>query len=150
MPWQIVIFLSLSLDQLPTRYYLHFHCCEVSLRFPFMWNFCWCYFLWDIFTLFIIATLPIYVTKFGFICSSHGIQESLKQQQHQYFRGQLFLLWLHLCWIWVSHPTLSFLFHCCIFIFLGQLPLVIITWVYHWDTRRQHGYMLCCLCVWPE
>ena len=104
------MFLSLSLDQLPTHYYLHFHCCGVSLRFPFMWSFCWCYFLWDIFTLFITTTLHIYITRFAFICSSHGIQESLKEWHHQYFHGQLFLLWLHL--------SLSFMSNIIIFFFL--------------------------------
>ena len=133
------MFLSLSLDQLPTHYCLHFHCCGVSLRFPFMWSFCWCYFLWDIFTLFITTTLHIYITRFAFICSSHGIQESLKEWHHQYFHGQLFLLWLHLSLSFMSNIIIFFFFAAFLF-FLGSSPL----WSSHGFISGTRGRMATC------
>lgn len=148
----------LSLDQLQTYYPLCFQCGGIPLQFcenPFFWK-------------------SLRIPFFDSITSS-GIPSSFSSQPHPSFISMnlpslsssgyisrvtwmtaastfsAISLWLHLCLIQISLPPLSLSlsllhFHLCWPVPSFNYPfLQTVTWVYHWERRRQHNYVLCCL-----
>lgn len=78
--------------------------------------------------------------------------QSPEQWQCQHSHSQLVFLEYPLLLIHILFPVLSpFIsllhFHLCwpIPFWLSILQNVI--WIHHWETRRQHNYMGCCLCI---
>lgn len=103
---------------------------------------------------------PSYQNHFPHLCPQVSLRyvpaatylRSLERQQRRHCHGRLFLLQLHLFSIRTALPAGSLFisglcFNHCWPTFSLIIHLCKMSWVYHWETRKEHNDTLCFLCM---
>lgn len=143
---------SLSSDQLLTFFLSQSPCHEVSLRVSWVWSFCHCHFLRDIFIVFVTTAFLTYTDRFAYTKSLWRHIWPPAGQPCQRLQDPLVVLCLHSRSVSalsaaLSLCTSSWHTHCCCSVpFLSHLLLENAAFV-SLGTRRQQDCTLCSLWV---